>query len=180
VCIQQACDGNSFLSAVYIIVQALEGSYLTERNLIGRCGLYCGACTIYRAYKDNGDFQKRVAAYFKCPPEKVRCEGCQSLTSECWGNDCKIVQCTKDKGFSFCYECQQFEDKSCSKYNELAQRYLEDNIDARANLAKIKAGQTDEWIVQSKERFKCPHCGRPLPEGYKNCYHCGKELAKML
>ena len=118
--------------------------------------------------------------FFKCPPEKVRCEGCQSLTSECWGNDCKIVQCTRAKGFSFCYECPQFEDKSCDKYNELAQRYLEDNVDARANLAKIKAGQVAEWIAESKQRFKCPHCSKPLPEGYKKCYHCGKEFTKML
>ena len=164
----------------HIIVQTLERSHLAKKNLIGRCGLYCGACTIYRAYKDDGDFLTHVAAYFKCPPEKVRCEGCQALTPECWGNDCKIVQCTKAKGFSFCHQCPQFDDKSCDKYNELAQRYLEDNVDARANLAKIKAGQVDEWIAESKERFKCPHCHKPLPEGYKKCYHCGKEFAKML
>jgi len=84
------------------------------------------------------------------------------------------------KGFSFCYECPQFDDKSCEKYKELAQRYLEDNVDVRANLAKIKAGHVAEWITESKKRFKCPHCHKPLPEGYKNCYHCGKEFTKML
>jgi len=90
------------------------------------------------------------------------------------------VQCTKAKGFSFCYGCPEFEEKSCDKYNELAQRYLEDNIDARANLAKIKAGKIAEWIAESKERFKCPNCQKPLPEGYEKCYHCGKEFAQML
>jgi hypothetical protein len=80
----------------------------------------------------------------------------------------------------FCYECPQFKEGSCDKYNELAQRYLEDNVDVRANLAKIKSGQTDAWIKENRERFKCPHCRKPLPEGRKNCYHCGEEFAKIL
>jgi hypothetical protein len=151
---------------------------LAEKNLVGRCGLYCGACTTYRAYKDDGDFQKLVATYFKCPPEKVRCEGCQALTPDCWGKDCKIVQCTRAKGFSFCYECTQFEDKSCEKYSELAQRYLEDNVDARANLAKTKSGQVAELIAESKERFKCPNCRKPLPEGYKNATTAAKNSSR--
>jgi len=67
---------------------------MTNEDLVGRCGLYCGACSIYRAYKDNGEYLKRIATRFKCSPEKVRCEGCQILTPEFWGNDCKIVQCS--------------------------------------------------------------------------------------
>ena len=153
---------------------------MAETDLVGRCGLYCGACGVYRAYKDNGEYRDRVARVFKCPPEKVRCEGCQALTSECWGNDCKIVQCTTSKGFDFCYECPQFDDETCEKYDELAKRYLEDNVDVRANLKRIRSGQVEAWLRESRERFKCPHCGKPLPEGSKKCYNCGKEFVKML
>ena len=149
-------------------------------NLVGRCGLYCGACSIHRGCKDGGAYRLRLAEHFKCPPEKVRCEGCHALTSECWGNDCKIVQCTTAKGYSFCYECPQFDDKSCEKHNELATRYLGDNVDARANLARIKAGQIEAWLKENRERFKCPFCGKPLPEGRDDCYHCGKRFGKML
>jgi len=151
-----------------------------EGNLVGRCGLYCGACTIYRAYKDDGEFRDRVAAYFKCPPEKVRCQGCQALTSECWGNDCKIVQCTTARGFSFCYECPQFDAKSCEKFEDVAKRYTEDNIDVRANLSRIKAGQVETWLNESRERFRCHYCRKPLPEGSKKCYHCGKTFEHMI
>jgi len=153
---------------------------LEESNLIGRCGLYCGACSIYRAYKDNGEYRNKLATFFKCPPEKVRCEGCQTLTSECWGNDCKIVQCTNAKGFRFCHECPQFNNNSCEKFEELAKRYLEDAVDVRANLARIKSGQIETWLKESKERFKCPYCGKPLPEGSQKCYHCGKDFPNML
>lgn len=153
---------------------------MAENNLVGRCGLYCGACSVYRAYKDNGEYLCRLATFFKCPPEKVRCEGCQVLTSECWGNGCEIVQCLRTKGFNFCYECAQLDDESCEKYEELAKRYLEDNVDVRANLERIKSGQVAAWLKESQQRFKCPYCKKPLPEDSKKCYHCGREFDKIL
>ncbi|MFQ6074545.1 MAG: DUF3795 domain-containing protein [Candidatus Bathyarchaeia archaeon] len=153
---------------------------MREADLVGRCGLYCGACSIYRAYKDGGEYRKRLADFFECPVDKVRCEGCQVLTSECWGNDCKIVRCLNGKGLRFCYECSQFDEHSCEDFEKLAKGYLEDNVDLRANLEKIKTGQVEAWLEESKERFRCPHCGKPLPTGSRKCYHCGKEFLYMI
>jgi hypothetical protein len=34
---------------------------LVNAKLVGRCGLYCGACAIYRAYKDNGEYLAKLA-----------------------------------------------------------------------------------------------------------------------
>lgn len=153
---------------------------MVKNDLVGRCGLYCGACDIYRAYKDNGEYRNKLANYFKCPPEKVRCEGCQVLTLECWGNDCKIVQCLKGKGLEFCYECPQFDKRSCEKFEKLAKGYLEEDVDLRANLERIKSGQVEAWLKESRERFRCPHCKKQLPTGSKKCFHCGKEFSKML
>jgi len=96
--------------------------------LVGRCGLYCGACGIYRAYKDDGELLKNILRCFKCPPEKVRCEGCMALTSQCWGNDCGIVQCLKIKGLDFCYECREYESMSCEKFEKLAKSYLSSGV----------------------------------------------------
>ena len=152
---------------------------MTYEDLVGRCGLYCGACSIYRAYKDNGEYLVRLAKRFKCPTEKVRCEGCQILTPKCWGNDCKIVQCLRNKNYEFCYECPKYEDHSCKKYEKLAKGYLEDNVDIRANLEKIKSGKVKEWLRESRKRFRCPYCKKPLPEGAKKCYHCRKEFPRI-
>jgi len=153
---------------------------MTYEDLVGRCGLYCGACSIYRAYKDDGERLKRLAARFKCPSEKIRCEGCQILTPECWGNDCRIVQCLKAKNYEFCYECPKYEERSCEKFEKLAKGYLEeDNVDIRANLEKIKIGKVKEWLKESKKRFKCPYCKKPLPTGSKKCYNCKKEFPQI-
>jgi hypothetical protein len=53
---------------------------LVSKNLVGRCGLYCGFCLIYRAGKDSEKLRRAVARRSKCKPEDVRCEGCQ----KCW------------------------------------------------------------------------------------------------
>jgi len=152
---------------------------MTDEDLVGRCGLYCGACSIYRAYKDNGEHLIRLSKRFKRPPEKVKCEGCQILTPKCWGNKCKIVQCLQAKNYEFCYECPKYEERSCEKFEKLAKGHLEDNVDIRANLEKIKTGKAMEWLKESKKRFKCPYCKKPLPEGSKKCYHCGKDFPKI-
>jgi len=154
---------------------------LVDGNLVGRCGLYCGACGIYRAYRDGGEYRQRLAAFFKCPPEKVRCEGCQALTPECWGNDCEMVKCLNAKGLKFCYECPDYEKHTCQKYEKFSEEYLkDDDVDLRANLARIKAGDVEEWLKESAEKFRCPYCGKPLPTKSfgKKCYHCGKELSR--
>jgi hypothetical protein len=120
-----------------------------------------------------------VAKFFNCPEEKVKCEGCQALTPDSWGYDCKIVQCLRSKGYEFCYECSLYDAHACEDYEGLAKRYLEDNVDVRANLEKIRSGRTGEWLKESNARFRCPHCQKPLPEGSKKCYHCGKEFPQI-
>ena len=161
-----------------------EGLFrLVDTRLVGRCGLYCGACSIYRAYKDNGDYLKRLAVHFKCPPEKVRCEGCQALTPNCWGYECKIVQCLRAENLEFCYECKQYEEHSCEKFENLAKPYLEeDGVDLRANLGRIRKGEAEikVWLKESEEKFRCSECGKPLPTGSfrSKCYHCGTVLSR--
>lgn len=152
---------------------------LISRNLVGRCGLYCGACSIYRAHKDGGGYLKTLSNHFKCPPEKIRCEGCMALTPECWGNECKIVQCLRTKSLDYCYQCSQYEDNSCEKFENIASGYLEDGEDVHSNLERIKKGETDEWLRECKQTYRCRVCGKPLPVGRmkKKCYHCGADLS---
>jgi hypothetical protein len=155
---------------------------LTKRNLVGRCGLYCGACAIHRAYEDDGEYLKRVAEYFKCSPEKVRCEGCMALTPDCWGNGCKIVQCLKGKGLDFCYQCKEYENKTCEKFEKLAKGCLEDGEGIRTNLERIKRGEVDGWLQESEKLYRCSVCGKPLPVNRirRTCYHCGADLSKSV
>jgi hypothetical protein len=151
-------------------------SKIGKKALIGRCGLYCGACVIYRAERDDPELRKRIAKNVDCPPEKVRCRGCGALTPDCWGYECRIVICLNERQYRYCYECLEYEDKSCEKFESLSKGYLEnDGVDLRKDLAMIKAGRTDEWLKIMVERYSCPACGRPVSVGSKKCPHCEKK-----
>jgi len=154
---------------------------LVNKNLVGRCGLYCGACTIHRAYKDDEEYLKKLAEHFKCPSEKVRCEGCMALTPECWGYDCKIVQCLRNKGLEFCFQCSEYKDDTCERFGRIARRYLEEHeVDLRANLERIMKSQMEEWLQECEQKYKCPACQKPLSlvAIKRKCYHCGADLSK--
>jgi hypothetical protein len=149
------------------------------RNLVGRCGLYCGACSIYRAHHDGGEYLQKVAKHFQCPPEKVRCFGCMALKPGCWGNDCKIVQCLRSRELKFCHQCNRYKDNSCKTFGQHADGYAEDGVDLRSNLERIKSGKTEAWLVENANRYRCPECHRPLSYTAitRTCYHCGKDLS---
>lgn len=153
---------------------------MTDQNLVGRCGLYCGACSIYRGYRDGGEYLKLLSEHFKCPPDKVSCEGCQTLRPESWGYNCEIVQCLRNKSLNFCYECARYEDKTCDKYEELAKGYMKDGEDIRTNMERIRKGETEQWLRECEATYRCSDCGKPLPLSRikSKCYHCGADRSK--
>ncbi len=147
-----------------------------DRTLVGRCGLYCGACTIYRAQRDSPELRKWLAEKFKCTPEQVQCNGCGALTPDSWGHDCKFVVCLRGKGYQSCYECSDYQDRTCKKFEEFAQEYLEEGVDLRGNLNQIKEGNIDQFLENSQKQYTCAFCGGPLAVGSKKCHHCGREF----
>jgi hypothetical protein len=147
-----------------------------DRTLVGRCGLYCGACEIYRASRDGGPLRGRIARHFGIKPEQVRCEGCRGLTPDSWGYDCRIVQCLSAKGLDSCYRCGEYAAGGCEEYEELAQRYSRRGVDLRANLAAIATERVEEWLGEQEERWRCPSCGGPISCHEDRCHHCGAPL----
>lgn len=124
---------------------------MVDRNLVGRCGVYCGSCIIYRAYRDSEQLRRRVAERQNCGLEDVQCQGCQTVLVDGWekdgkwGKNCRIVRCLEAKGLDFCYQCDMY--PNCKNFRELADhhllRYSENLTD---NLKKIKAGEVEEWL----------------------------------
>jgi len=141
-------------------------------SLIGRCGLYCGACNIYRVYTDKKlDRQKKMAEFFKCKPEQVRCQGCQNLTSGDWCNDCKILQCLDKSKFQYCHECGKIE--TCDTYQELNRRY--DEMPYK-NLQRLKEIGETKWLEEKIKRWTCLGCGAPIEYDQDKCTKCNFDL----
>jgi hypothetical protein len=151
---------------------------VNERNLVGKCGLYCGACGIYRAQRDSEEWRGRIASKYNCGSDQVRCNGCGDLTSECWGNGCKIVLCTRAKGVDYCHECREYQSDNCEKFRDLSSSYLKAGVDLKNNLTHIKEGRIEEWLQESQKKFTCKSCGKPVAVWNTNCHHCGDEIKR--
>lgn len=153
-----------------------------NKKLIGRCGLYCGICEIYRACKDSKKLQEELAKKYNCSPEEVRCEGCQALDiygwsgDKEWGTNCKILKCLNAKKSRSCYECAEFD--SCERFNEFAKIYLKLGVDLRENLRLIQKGKAEEWLLEKDKKWRCPKCGNPIVVSYdfEDCHWCGSKL----
>jgi hypothetical protein len=82
-----------------------------DANLVAPCGLFCGACPVFRASGDSA-LGERLAKTLGVPLEQVSCLGCRvekghiKVMGEpvCPTYDC----CIQQKGLQFCYECGDF------------------------------------------------------------------------
>jgi len=155
---------------------------LVNKNLVGRCGLYCGACIIYRAYKDSEKLRRHVAERENCKPEKIRCEGCQTILTdgwdveEIWGKNCKIIKCLETKGLDFCYECNTY--PNCGKFQIIYDSELKHGENLIQNLDKLKAGKVEEWLEEEDKKWRCQKCGNPIPMHLIECHWCGAKIHK--
>ncbi|MCK4445248.1 MAG: DUF3795 domain-containing protein [Thermoplasmata archaeon] len=147
---------------------------MADLALIGRCGLFCGACGIYRAYRDGGKLLDKVVKSFDCSPQLVRCEGCQDLTEDCWGNECKVVKCLRKNRLEFCHECDDLE--KCKIFSDLSQEYKEIGVDLILNMDRIKRGEAVMWLEKEDKKWRCGSCGKPISYHMEECHQCGAIL----
>jgi hypothetical protein len=144
------------------------------RNLIGYCGLHCGACGIYQGkIKDAVEnLQKVMGAYGfdKIMPELAKWEpsfqyysefekvmgGLVRLFGECPGcvtgggnPECAIRECCKQKSYTTCVECAELE--SCEKTKQYGLQTL-------TNLRKVKALGVNKWVEEMRKKVAAGYC----------------------
>lgn len=74
---------------------------VADKNLVGKCGLYCGACKAYT---------------------KEKCPGCAEAQNRGW---CKVRSCCGDHAWASCAACADFSDpKECKKFNNIVSRFF--------------------------------------------------------
>lgn len=147
-------------------------------KLVARCGLYCGACDIYRAGVDEPKLAEAIAKKHGWEPSEIKCGGCVAPSDDCWSNDCKITSCLVDKNMEFCHECEKFENSSCELLEDVALRYKEyTGMDTKANLLLIREIGQEAWLTQMDSKHRCSCCGKPVTASSNKCWTC-KEKSK--
>lgn len=146
-------------------------------HLAAVCGLYCGACTIYRARHDQDrqgldklfqDMSERL----KVPPEEIVCDGCLSqgrLMPHC--QECKIKQCAADKpGVERCSDCSEF---PCSLITSFSDDGVPHHGAVLKNIRRQQELGVYEWLQEEYERVRCQYCGVSLDWYAQTCHRCG-------
>ncbi|MFX1378620.1 MAG: DUF3795 domain-containing protein [Promethearchaeota archaeon] len=144
-----------------------------KKELLAPCGLYCGVCRIYKAYKNNDlDFKKNILPtlneYGAKTIDDVACTGCLSdgiVFHFC--KNCPIKECIKNKKIEGCHLCDDF---PCTIVTDWP-----DSLDKKIMLRSIPVRReigSEKWVEEEEKRYKCPKCGNSLFYGAKKCYRC--------
>lgn len=144
------------------------------QNLVGYCGLYCGACGIYqgkikqavenlRKIISTYGFDKITSELAKWEPafqhyteyEKVL-NGFVKIFGDCpacikGGGDpnCAVRECCKQKTYTTCAQCTEME--TCEKLQRYGSRALE-------GLRKIKTIGIDKWAIEMQKKVDSGYC----------------------
>jgi len=113
-------------------------------KLVGACGIYCGSCDVYVAHRTD-DLEKKakiaedISKQFgkEIKPEQIICDGCNGEDSLCWGKNCLVRVCVKEKGVTACFECNEY---PCKKLKELGWAKLNE-------LEEMKRLGISQWLA---------------------------------
>ena len=146
------------------------------RNMVGICGLYCGTCPMYLAYRENDVKQmEQVSQASGIPLEKIRCDGCHSdnLYPSCV--DCRhgFRTCAVEKKVTWCFECDDF---PCQRLRDFTKVHIVDGIPHHAHviddLQYMKEHGVEQWVKEQEKAGRCPQCGRRLYWFVRECPGC--------
>ena len=146
-------------------------------HLAAVCGLYCGACTLYRAWKDDNkekleEIRQRVYPNKEVAIEELRCDGCLSdgnLMPYC--RECKIRLCAEEKpGVTRCSDCPDF---SCSLITNFNNDGVAHHGAVLENVRRQQKVGVEEWLQEEYERIRCQFCGVSQDWYATVCHRCG-------
>ena len=140
--------------------------------LLGICGVYCGACSIYRAYNDNDEalYQRNIDKGI--PRDQVFCKGCGSNVVNEWCANCDFRKCVNEKEIAYCFECEDF---PCKKLVDFSKTRPHRTLGLR-NFKQLKEMDIEGWLIQQEKRWTCSQCGKQLHWYSEKCSNCGTKF----
>jgi hypothetical protein len=129
-----------------LLLGANRGIPMTNKDIVGRCGIYCGACPIYRGTRGDREAKAFAKNVWKTPPNRMTCDGCHNLKPESHGVDCPRRECMDSKGYEYCSECPEYASGKCEKFEH--EPLLREGGEPHENLRKVTSGNTDSWLEE--------------------------------
>ncbi len=149
---------------------------MTRFDIVGRCGIYCAACPIFRGSRGDEEAKRFAKNIWKTPANRMTCDGCHNLGLESHGIDCPRRKCMDAKGVEYCSECSEYPTDKCKNFETMDAYFTKRKQSLRANLSRIASGDVESWLSEQAKLNSCPDCGHPLFWEEKRCPECGKPL----
>ena len=145
-------------------------------DLVGICGLYCGNCPYYLAYrrKDTAQLEK-ISKESGIPIEKIRCDGCLSRIPSNHCISCKqgFRECAADHKVTWCFQCNDF---PCKRLKDFLNIHIVNGISHHAKVIEdlifMKTQGIEKWIEIQRNISSCPNCGSHLYWFERKCTEC--------
>lgn len=170
---------------------------IENKELRAPCGIFCGACAIYIATRDDSEkFGTLIGALWGTEPEETKCYGCMQSDppKKRFGfcQSCVIRKCVKSKEL---YSCHQCEDWPCDTIENIdlgeslpstIKKSIERVIKRAIPSWREKVSEFGDekgslvWARAECERYHCPSCGEPLYRSAQHCRACRTPVAEQL
>jgi len=151
-----------------------------KEDLIAPCGLYCGACSVRFASKQNDSkllnmISASVKEYLGHPVEieDLRCEGCLSDVVAVMCRECQIRDCVLSKGLIHCSQCSEV---PCQKIIDFKNDEMVHHNEVVENINRHKAVGATEWELEQEKRWRCENCGEAVHWYANVCKSCGEAV----
>jgi hypothetical protein len=143
---------------------------MSDRDLAGRCGMYCGSCPVHRASRDK-DEKKIFELSFstRCTIDQIKCEGCGTQDRFALSKGCIFRKCSIGRGIESCGLCPEF---PCDTLKGLYDEDMRRRGEAEKNARRIKEAGVDEWLDEADARWRCKHCDSRISLDIKACRIC--------
>ncbi len=133
------------------------------------CGLDCFNCHFYLANDDSEALEtvKEIAAHYKMPMDVMLCGGCRAhdgripLQLHAFGEDhrCAAYECAKEKGMTFCGDCDRF---PCDNLHPHADRASELPHNIKVfNLCLINRMGLEKWAETAAGKVRDTYFNKP-------------------
>lgn len=146
-------------------------------NLVGACGIYCGACDHYLAFQPGHEHLLETEKFKGKNLEDMKCMGCHSdeLTPHC--KKCDIRNCARTKDLKSCKNCYDYLCSRVKIFYEDGKKYTgaKHRLHIIDNNEAVKLLGINAWLVQQQKRWTCK-CGMRFSFYETTCIKCNRPL----
>lgn len=111
-------------------------------SMIVFCGLDCSECPAYIATQENdaarlAELAKKWSnsGFGTFTPQDIVCDGCHGPRLMKWCRECTIRECSLDRGFRTCAECEEY---PCDTLSEIWDKFGDAGAASKANLDGLR------------------------------------------